>query len=94
MAILQNKTLSNNQTSNSARKKKSQGIFGRFVNYWKQPELDSIEVTAGKVKKNTLIQKEDLIKKLNQPESLQDHSKAIDFDQLRADINQEIVESE
>ena len=40
------------------------------MNYFKGDDLETIDVTEGKVKKNLLIDKKELMQKINEPEQI------------------------
>lgn len=67
LELTENKTLRKqlNQVEPKKKEKKG-GLFGSFMSYFKWDDLETIDVTEGKVKKNVLIDKKDLMEKINE----------------------------
>lgn len=49
---------------------KTGGLFGSLMSYFKGDDLGTIDVSEGKVKKNVLIDKKDLMEKINEPDQV------------------------
>ena len=74
----------------SYQKKKKKGFFSSFYNYFQKEDLDNIDVSDGKVKKNILVDtKKNLVENFDKAESYIDNNpefNTIDFNKIRLDI--------
>lgn len=90
--MTQNKSLRKQRHLEKQKAPPKKGLLGSLFGYFKHSELDEIEMSQGKVKKNILVEKSKLIQKISEPQGSLLSQPNLDFDELKMQFNEPVFE--